>query len=801
MGASPTVVTPLSISVTRAVVADRMSPESKSLPHLAHWGAFRVDVANGRLVDVHAHDDGPAPNRLSENLLDGVQHPSRVSRPSIRRGWLENGPGPDARQGSDDFVEVDWADAIDLVAGELQRVRDDHGNSSIFGGSYGWASAGRFHHAQSQIHRFLNTIGGYTRSVNTYSDGAGEVILPRIVGSTGHHELTERGTSWRAILDHTDLVVCFGGMRTENSAVSYSGVTRHELASALGSAADRGIRFELFSPMRTDLPAQFDVAWHPVVPGTDVAVMLALAHVIVSENLHDAEFLDRYCVGADRLIAYVLGATDGVPKTPAWASELSSIPADMIRDLARRMTAARTFVSVSFSLQRSEHGEQPVWMGLALAALIGQLGLPGGGFGHGYASVAKVGAPSFRHPLPTLPQGTNPVSSFIPVAQITQLLENPGGTLDYDGQVLELPDIRLVYWCGGNPFHHHQDLNRLRRALQSVDTLVVHEPYWTATARHADIVLPATVTLERDDIGASHSDGYLIAMPAALAAWGDARDDYDIFTDIARRLGSHDEFTEHRSAREWLQHLYDQTRGRLGDRGVTVPDFETFWSDGEARLPPTEEGHTSFDRFRDDPEKFPLDTPSGVIELHSDTIEGFGYPDCPGHPAWMEPIEWLGGVRAARFPLQLMTNQPASRLHSQLDHGRHSQEAKIDGREPLRIHPTDARDRGIRTRDVVRIHNDRGACYAAAVVTDRIRPGVVNLSTGAWFAPVDPTRSKSPCANGNPNTLTADRGTSRLAQGCTGQHVLVEVESTDEPPPAQPHDPPRFVADPRPHRN
>ena len=765
----------------------------RTLPHLSHWGAFRVTVDGGELVAVDGHPDDPAPSPLLGNFLDGIRHEARVLRPAIRRGWLDAGPGPDARRGSDEFVEVEWAEALDRLAAELQRVRAVYGNESIFGGSYGWASAGRFHHAQSQLHRFLNSIGGYTASVNSYSLGASEVILPHVVGGAG--EVLRRATTWKAILEHTELVVAFGGMNLKNAWVSPGGVTRHWLAPSLSAAARRGLRFELFSPLRSDLPDEVAATWHPVVPGTDVAVMLGLAHVLVTEGLHDIAFLDRYTAGADRLIDYVTGRADRQPKDPAWAAAISGIPADTIVDLARRMAARRTLVTVSWGLQRTQHGEQPVWMGIALAALVGQIGLPGGGFGHGYGSMADVGNPTVPYPLPTFPQGRNPVRTYIPVAQITHLLENPNGTLDYNGEQLRLPDIRLVYWAGGNPFHHHQDLNRLRRALARVDTFVVQDPFWTSTARHADIVLPVTTTLERDDIGGGRNDGYVFAMPRAIDPVGEARDDYEIFAELAKRLGAWDEFTEGRTSREWLEQVYQRFRARVAERGVDVPPFDEFWAQGETHLPVDSDDHTLFDRFRADPDEHRLATPSGRIELHSETIASFGYDDCPGHPAWLEPVEWLGSPRAATFPLHLVANQPSSRLHSQLDAGRVSRSSKVAGREPIRIHPADAAARGIRDGDVVRVFNDRGSCYAGAVVTDEVRERVVNLSTGAWFDPVDPSQPDSPCAHGNVNVLTADRGTSRLAQGSTGQHVLVEVERVEgAPPPVTAHRPPRFAA-------
>ena len=765
----------------------------RTLPHVSHWGAFRVTVDDDRIVGVEGHPDDPTPSPLLANFLDGIRHESRVARPAIRRGWLEDGPGPDDRRGRDVFVEVEWAEALELLASELRRVRETHGNEAIYGGSYGWASAGRFHHAQSQLHRFLNCIGGFTSSVNSYSLGASEVILPHVVGGSG--EVLRRATTWKAILEHTELVVAFGGMNPKNAWVSPGGVTRHTLVPSLAEAGGRGLAFELFSPLRSDLPPEVRTTWHPVVPGTDTAVMLALANVLVTEGLHDQAFLDRYTVGADRLVAYLVGDEDGQAKDPEWAEAITGIPASTTRDLARRMAAARTLVTVSWGLQRTQHGEQPVWMGIALASLLGQIGLPGGGFGHGYGSMADVGAPTVPYPLPVFEQHRNPVSTYIPVAQITHLLENPGGTLDYDGKLLPLPDIRLVYWAGGNPFHHHQDLNRLRRALTRPDTVVVHEGFWTGTARHADIVLPTTTTLERDDIGGGRNDGYVIAMPRAIEPIGEARDDYEIFSDLAKSLDAWDDFTEGRTVTDWLEYIYEKFRDRVGARDLPVPPrFDDFWAAGELRMPAKSDDHTLFDRFRADPVERKLPTPSGRIELFSETIAGFGYDDCPGHPAWLEPHEWLGSPRAERFPLHCIANQPSSRLHGQLDAGGHSQASKVAGREPVRIHPDDATARGIADGEVVRVFNDRGSCLAGAIVTDQVRPRVVNLSTGAWYDPVDPTLDDSPCAHGNPNVLTADRGSSRLAQGSTGQHVLVEIERFEgDPPPVRAHKPPEFA--------
>jgi biotin/methionine sulfoxide reductase len=330
-------------------------------------------------------------------------------------------------------------------------------------------------------------------------------------------------------------------------------------------------------------------------------------------------------------------------------------------------------------------------------------------------------------------------------------------------------------------------LNRLREAFAGPDTVIVHESAWTATARHADIVLPATVTLEREDIGGSPGDPLLVAMHRAVPAYVEARDDYDIFSGVAERLGIAERFIEGRSARQWLRHLYEPTRRALLERGAKAPEFDEFWETGELTLPTLPWDGGIVRAFRRDPVTAPLPTPSGKIEIASAKIAGFGYTDCPGHPIWLPPAE----PPDPRFPLQLVANQPATRLHSQLDFGATSLKSKIKDREPVRIHPQDAAARGIGAGDIVRLFNERGSCLAGAVLSEALRPGVVQLSTGAWYDPEDPTADHPICVHGNPNVLTRDAGTSKLAQGCTGQLTIIEIERFEgRLPPVKAFDPP-----------
>ena len=742
-----------------------------------HWGAYQAEVENGRVVAMHPFKDDPNPSPIGLGMPQALNADCRIDQPMIRKGWLENGPGAPGR-GQEPFVAVSWDKAIELASKEIDRVRRDYGNESIYAGSYGWASAGRFHHAQSQLKRFLNLLGGFTYSVNTYSFAAGEVIVPHFTGMSVW-DITDNSTSLEIIEEHSELVVMFGGMAPKNAQVEGGGFGKHEFIDHLKTCRAKGIQFVNFGPVRADGVDLLGAEWHMPRPNTDTAIMMGLAHTLLTEGLHDQAFLDKYSVGFEKFKPYLTGEGDGQPKDADWAAGISGIDAELIRDLARRMANARTLLTASWSIQRGDHGEQPYWMLMTLAAMLGQIGLPGGGFGYGYGAVNSVGRAPVDLPRPVLSQGTNPVRSYIPVARISDMLLNPGETIDYDGKRLTYPDVKIVYWCGGNPFHHHQDLNRMVEAWQKPDTVIIHEPWWNASARHADIVMPVTTTLERNDLGCSRTDRYLFAMQQAIDPVGDARNDYDIFSGMAERLGIVDAFTEGRTEMEWLRHLYDRYRQSLSKQEIEAPSFDDFWEEGHFETPAAKP-IIMLEEFRGNPAAHPLKTPSGKLEIYSEKVASFNYEDCPGHAVWIEPGEWLGADAAKTYPLHLISNQPPARLHSQYDNGGASLGQKIKDREPITIHPDDAAARGISDGDVVRVFNDRGSCLAGVIVSEGIAPHVVQLPTGAWYDPADPSTPGSLDRHGNPNVLTRDKGTSRMAQAPTAHSALVEVELYQE---------------------
>ncbi len=757
----------------------------------AHWGTYRVEQGSDGSPVLRHWEKDPDPCDIGLHMLAPELDRVRVRRPSVRRSWLERGPGsaPELR-GREPFVEVDWNAALDLVAGELARVKAAHGNEAIFGGSYGWASAGRFHHANSQVHRFLNTIGGYVRHNDSYSLGAGRVLLPHVLMPID--ESWNQLTSWDVMAAHTKLFVAFGGVPLKNAQISQGGVGFHQHRPGLAAMAKAGVRFVNISPVNDNLETGGEVEWIPIRPNTDTALMLALAHQWVIDGTVDRDFLARCCSGYESFEPYLMGAADGQPKTAEWASAITGVPAARIVSLAREMHGTRTMINTAWSLQRASHGEQPFWMTIVLGCMLGQVGLPGGGFALGYGPTNRMGSPQTRLPGPSLPQGTNKVRGFIPVARIADMLLNPGAEFRYNGGVHAYPDIKLIYWAGGNPFHHHQDLQRLAKAWQKPDTIIVNEPFWTSTAKFADVVLPVTTTLERNDIGFGSHEGVVVAMRKVVPPAGEARDDYAIFTGLAERMGVKEAYTEGRDEMQWVENLYEVLRRRADGMGIAVPEFATFWEEGLINLQAHAKPIVMLEAYRKDPAANMLNTESGKIEIFSERIAGFNLPDCPGHPTWFEPLEWLGAAEAQEWPLHMLSDQPARKLHSQLDASPHSAAGKVAGREPIYLNAQDAAARGIADGDVVEVFNARGRSLAGAVVTADIMAGVVRLATGAWY---DHDWQTGIEKHGNPNALTRDIGASGLSQGCTAQSCLVEVRKADGPlPPVTAHALPEFSA-------
>ena len=757
-----------------------------------HWGTYRARVSNGKVQELLGFEQDADPSPIAGGALDVQDGPMRIDAPMVRKSWLEGGPGTkNDLRGADPFIEVSWEDAEKLVADELTRVKQNFGNSSIFAGSYGWASAGRFHHAQGHLHRFMNCIGGYTRSRFTYSFAAAEAVIPHILGS--YREFLDTCTSWDSIIKNTELFVCFGGIPLKNGQICQGGTGHHCQRENLLLAAKSKISFVNISPLKSDLLDEVEGEWITPRPNTDTALLLGIAYTLYTEGLYDHRFLEKYTEGFEKFLSYLLGDLDGIPKTAQWAAKVCEVSAETISALAIKMAKSRTMISVSWSLTRQDHGEQGFWAAITVAAMLGQIGLPGGGFGFGYSATNHIGGQFTVPPAAPFPQGKNPINTFIPVARISDLLLNPNTEFDFNGKKYRYPDTKIVYWAGGNPFHHHQNLSRLMRAWRKPDTVISHEWCWNSLAKRSDIVLPCTTPLEREDIALTPKDPYVVLMSKLVEPHAQSRNDYDIFSGISRIMGVEKEFTEGRTEEAWRQKIYEETCSKALDAKLEMPDYKSFREKGWFKFESPKNPIIMLKNFRDDPIKSKLNTPSGKIEIFSNTVASFGYEDCPGYPVWREPIEWLGNAEKSNM-LHLISNQPKNKLHSQLDHGSFSRSDKINGREPIHIHPEDAQARKLHEFDIVQVFNSRGSCFAAVKIDKNLMKGVVQMSTGAWYDPVDPLDEKSPCKNGNPNVLTPDKGTSMLGQGPIAHTCLINIKlASGNIPSVTAYEPPNII--------
>lgn len=760
----------------------------KAILTAGRMGPMLATVKDDKLVATTNALDQTMPNSLQVTGPDQVHTKARVKYPMVRKGFLDNPSAPTGRRGDDEFVRVSWDEAYKLIHTQHMRIRNENGPASIFAGSYGWRSSGILHKAQTLLQRYMSMAGGYSGHLGDYSTGASQVIMPHVMGTI---EVYEQQTTHPVVLEHSDVVVLWGmnPVNTLKIAWSSSDCSGLEFFSDL---KESGKTIIVIDPMRSETIEFYGnkAQWIAPNPMTDVAMMMGIAHTLVKKGKHDTAFLDKYTSGYDAFEAYLLGKKDGIEKTADWAADICGVPAAQLEQLADLFSSNRTMLMSGWGVQRQQYGEQRHWMLATLSSMLGQIGLPGGGFGLSY-HYSNGGNPTRDAAvLPAISASlgggssagndwavSGAVDSF-PVARITEALENPGKTIQHNGHDITFPDIKMIWWAGGANFTHHQDTNRLINAWQKPELIVISEPYWTAAAKHADIVLPITTSFERNDMTMTgdYSNQHLVPMKQVVQPQGEARNDFDVFADMAEflRPGGRNVYTEGKGEMGWLKKFYDDAKIAGRSSRIRMPNFGVFWVNNELIEMRYNEESANFVRhgaFREDPILNPLGTPSGKIEIYSKTIESYQLDDCPPHPTWIAPDEYVGSAKEGE--LQLMTAHAAHRLHSQFNYAKLREQYAVQNREPITINTKDAQARGIRDGDLVRAYNDRGQVLVGAVVTDGIKQGSVCIHEGGW---PDLDKATGICKNGGANVLTLDIPSSRLANGCAGNSSLVRIE-------------------------
>lgn len=743
--------------------------------HATHFGPFEAVVRDGKLIGINTITELDA--RPTEMLVYGVKDrtydKSRINYPMVRKSYLEGWETGDTKpelRGKEPYVQVDWDTVWSLAAKALLDAATNHGNESIFSSSYGgWANAGNFRPNVMQG-RLMNLIGGCTTTGGDWSAGASQISLPHIIGDM---EVYSAQTAWEVIRDNTEVFVFVGCDPIKNNRVEYT-VADHGMSSPWEQIRDNGTKFISINPQRTASDEVLGAEWVSIVPNTDVALFSAMAFHVLEKGLEDRAYMEKYTVGSDKWIAYLKGETDNIPKTPEWGEKITGIAADKIRELAELLATSKTEIAGAWSLQRAQHGEMTHWAIINFSALTGQIGKPGQGVGFSW-HYGSGGMPQSGQSTPTgLSQGRNWVKTVCPASRITEMLENPGKEITYNGNKQVYPDVKVIFNAGNNFMSHQQDTNRLIRALEKVETIISVDVWWTAATRWVDIVMPASSTLERNDIsvGGTYSNDRVYAMKQVIEPVGESLSDFEIFEGLADKLGLWAQFTDS----EDLMYHIEQAYNRSGAAKHTT--FEEFWEKGYARqeVPQEARAWVRHGDFYSDPVATPLHTASGKIEMYCENIANMGIDDCPGLPMWMEKHEYLGNAKEGQ--LHVVSPHPWYRLHSQMDQSENLRELyKVQGREPVRINAQDAADRDIEDGDLVELYNDRGTVIAGAVVSADIMPGVVSIYEGAWPS----LDSKGRCNSGLVNFLTSTQRSSGLTEATTANTTLCSMRKCEDP--------------------
>ncbi|WQU11207.1 molybdopterin guanine dinucleotide-containing S/N-oxide reductase [Helicobacter pylori] len=761
---------PIALASVSSLKAINSFEKVESIPHATHFGPFIAKVQNGVIKDIIPQKSDYNPTMMLKAMVDRVYSDSRVKYPCVRKSFLENKKNHKELRGREEFVRVSWDVALDLAAKKLKEIPKEN----IYNASYGgWGHAGSLHRCNNLAWRFFNTtLGGAIGTDGEYNNGAAARINPMIVGDM---EVYSQQTTHEEMIKNCKVYVMWGADLFKCNRIDYF-VPNHVNDSYYPKYKRAGIKFISIDPIYTETAQAFNAEWIPIRPNTDVALMLGMMHYLYTSDQYDKAFIAKYTDGFDKFLPYLLGESDKTPKTLEWASQITGVSAEKIKELADLFVSKRTFLAGNWAMQRAQHGEQPDWALIVLASMIGQVGLSGGGFGFSMHYGGNAQASSGARVVPMISQGNNAVKSVIPASRVSEAILNPDKEIDFKGKKLKLPKIKMIYNCGANLLGHEADTNELIRALRTLDCVIVHEPWWTPTAKFADIIFASTSTMERDDItfGGSYSKNVVYAMRKVVEPVYESKDDYEIFRQLALRVGGNEteqRFTESKSYMEWIKSLYEKSDG------PTLKSFDQFWRDGfvEFEIPENARKFVRHAKFRQDPINNKLDTESGKIQIFSQKCADFKLADFKGHPTWFEPTEWLGSKMAETYPFHLISPHPKYRVNSQLDNTWVRNVYKIQGREPVMINELDANKLGIRHGEIVEVFNARGRLLAGAFVTKNIRQGVLSIQEGAWYDPEDVNTRNPRCNAGSVNTLTSSRPTSSMTQAISVNTALVNI--------------------------
>jgi len=741
-----------------------------------------------------------------------VFSPNRVLYPMKRVDWDPDGDRNPQNRGVSKYVRISWDEALDIIVSEIKRIKKQYGMEAILSQSDGHGETKCVHAAHGAHRRLLSLLGGYTLQTRNTDSWEGWYWGAKHVWGCETNGPMEPVTNVIPDVAENSDAVFFWGCDPETTPWAFDG----QLASRLCYwFTEIGIKSVYVCPDLNYGAAVHADKWIPVLPNTDAALYLSIAYVWITEELYDKEYVRTHTIGFEKFRDYVLGREDGVPKTPAWAAPITGVPSYTIKALARYWGKHRVSIAIGNGGPgiRGPYSTEPARLQAILLAMQG-LGKPGvhqfkmiewGLYNH--KTKIPLPWPKYIPDIYHVQRGwkyTDTPRQFIPKDLIPDAILRPpikwyGTTLsrdfvdqqfiEYTYPLPDAPEVHMIWTDSPSWMTCWNDTNDFVRAMRSpkIEFILAQHPWFENDCQLADLVLPSLTVMECDDFGVEAMSGQFTVVfpePRAIEPLGESKSDYEIVCAIAERFGLFEEFTEGKTVQDWIKTAYEQcgvapeiSWEELQKKGYYVVPVDEKWQEKPAGLYP----------FYKEPEKNPLNTPSGKIEFYSERLASH-FPDDverPPAPRWIpygeSHQESLFCERAKKYPFLVVSNHPRWRTHSQHDDMiwlREIHTCKVKGPdgylyEPVWINPLDAVPRNISDGDIIKIYNERGALLAGAWVTERIRPGAIYIEHGARWDPLVPGELDR---GGAINTITPHNTTSKNAAGMVCSGFLVNIE-------------------------
>ena len=778
-----------------------------------------------------------------------IYSPDRLLYPMKRVDFDPQGERNPQNRGISGYQRISWDEALDLVVGEIQRVKREHGPGAIMNGSGSHHTWGVLGYWLSARNRFFNIIGSTTVAHNPDSWEGWYWGATHHWGYSAHNGGGETYGTVEDCMKNAEMVVFWSCDPEATGGVygAHEGTVRRQWLKELG------IPCVHIDPYFNHTAAWLGGKWLAPRPGTDSAMVLAIAYVWITEGLYDTEYVAAHTVGFEKWRDYILGKEDGIAKTPEWQEAESGIPAKDVRALARQWGTKKTYLAAGGiagfgAACRTATGTDWARGMVCLLAMQG-LGKPGvnigclqqgapvdtrfyfPGYSEGGLSGDLTGTAMAMNLFQKMPQLSTPnsVQQAVPRMKIPEAIMDgecegyPTDPRTIEGQFFKFrypapghSPVKVYYKYGGSHFGTMTDTNRYVRMYRS-DKLecVVNQSIWfEGETKFADVILPACTNFERWDISEfANCSGYIhhsftqcnhrvaVLQHKCIEPLGESKSDFQIFLDLAKRLGVANNFSEGSTELDWCKRLFDATDlpTQVSWKKFMKKGYFVVPAPSEAMRDPVSYRWFAEGRRKDTPEASPLpgaysganrhglQTQSGKLEFESSSLKRLAQGDPDRQPILKYVPAWEGPHAAdlyAKYPLHMISAHPRFTFHTQSD-GKDStindvkdHRVLIDGYYYwiVRINSCDASQRGIAENDLVKLFNDRGAVICAAQVTERVPPGMVHsYEASAIYDPVgEPGCSAD--RGGCINQLTPSRMMIAMSHAMAPCSCLIEVE-------------------------